>query len=286
MKPSNTCALRRLTRGLAACAITLAMLGCGGGGGGGGDTGAAGDETGGSEIPAAPALKLLPGRLGLAIGDNGALFATGAAAATTWQSSDATVAAVDQLGRVKALAKGSAVITATFAAAVATSTVTVYRTDGVTPDPTSESLIADALAAKRIDAETALRYGIFSIFGDERPPAAFEGAPSTVPQHLLLRQMATTIASLSPATSAAPPGEPRTARVEHRRVRRERRRTLIPAWGRGPPGAADQRDEVQRHRRPFSHRPLRRRPRRSPMRAWPAARWPIARPASCRARPR
>ena len=202
MKPSNTCALRRLTRGLVACAITLAMLGCGGGGGGGGDTGAAGDGTGGSEIPAAPALKLLPGRLGLAIGDNGALFATGAAAATTWQSSDATVAAVDQLGRVKALAKGSAVITATSAAAVATSTVTVYRTDGVTPDPTSESLIADALAAKRIDAETALTYGIFSIFGDERLPAAFEGAPSTVPQHLLLRQMATTIASLSPATQA------------------------------------------------------------------------------------
>ena len=208
MKDSKTNTSRRLTLGLAACAITLAMLGCGGGGGNTGDD-AAGSGNGngggggsGGGAPAAAALKLLPARLGLAIGDDAALFATGASAAPTWQSSDATIATVDQLGRVKALARGSAVITATSAGAVASVTVSVYRTDGATPDPTSESLITDALLAKRIDAETALMYGIFSIFGDERLPAVFEGAPSTLPQHLLLRQMATTIASLSPATQA------------------------------------------------------------------------------------
>ena len=216
MKHSKTNALRRLATGLAACAIGLAMIGCGGGGndngddaaGNGGGSGGSGGSGGGSGgggsggggTPAAAALKLVPARLGLAIGDGAAVLATGASAATTWQSSDATIATVDQLGRVKALAKGSAVITATSGTAVATSTVNVYRTDGATPDPTSESLIAAALAAKRIDAETALMYGIFSIFGDERLPAAFEGAPSNLPQHLLLRQMATTIASLSPAT--------------------------------------------------------------------------------------
>ncbi len=203
MKDSKTYTSKRLALGLAAFAITLAMLGCGGGGGNTGDEAAgSGNGGGGGGAPAAAALKLLPARLGLAIGDGAALFATGASAAPIWQSSDATIATVDQRGSVKAIARGSAVITATSAGVVATSTVSVYRTDGATPDPTSESLIADALAAKRIDAETALMYGIFSIFGDERLPAAFEGAPSTLPQHLLLRQMATTIASLSPATQA------------------------------------------------------------------------------------
>jgi hypothetical protein len=43
-------------------------------------------------------------------------------------------------------------------------------------------------------------YRIFAIFGDERLPREFEGPPSTAPHHLVLRELATTIDSLSQAT--------------------------------------------------------------------------------------
>ncbi|HEX7438952.1 MAG TPA: Ig-like domain-containing protein [Caldimonas sp.] len=144
-------------------------------------------------------LKLLPPRLGLAIGGAGHLFAAGSGASTTWSSSDATVATVDAAGRVTAVSKGSAVISATSGGVVASSAVTVYQTDGANPDPTSDALIAAALAQNRIDAETALMYRVFAVFGDERLPAAYDGPPSSLPHHLLLREMMTTIGSLSTA---------------------------------------------------------------------------------------
>ncbi len=128
------------------------------------------------------------------------MFAASSGAATTWSSSDAAVATVDAAGRVKALSKGTAVISATSGANVATSSLTVYQNDGPTSDPKTDALIASALAQNKIDAETALMYRVFAVFGDERLPAAFDGPPSAAPNHLLLREMATTIGTLSPAT--------------------------------------------------------------------------------------
>src|SRR5580765_644215 len=176
---------------LAACgggAADSSAVGAGGGSGGGGGDGGGGGGGGG---PVTTGLKLVPPRLGLTAGTDGNVLAIGAAAMPTWVSSDARVATVDADGRVKALAKGSAVITATSGSEVATATLTVYQTDGPSPDASSDSLIDTALAQNRIDAETALTYRVFALFGDERLPAAYEGAPSTVPPHLLLRELMT-----------------------------------------------------------------------------------------------
>ena len=58
-------------------------------------------------------------------------------------------------GRIKALAKGSAVITATSGSEVATSTLTVYQTDGPSPDPTQR--VADRRRTGRRTGSTPRR---------------------------------------------------------------------------------------------------------------------------------
>ena len=194
----------RRVRRLAACASLALLAACGGGdavdpAAGEGGAGGGGGGVGSGNIVG---LALVPSRLGLAIGAAAGLRALGGGATTTWMSSDATVATVDPAGRVVALSKGKAVITATSGSDVATSTLTVYRTDGASPDPTGDALIDAALAKHLIDAETALVYRVFALFGDERLPAAYEGAPSSAPQHLLLRELMTTIGTLSPAAQS------------------------------------------------------------------------------------
>jgi hypothetical protein len=199
----------RSLRWLVAGAVFAIVAGCGGGsasapsatGGGGGGSGDGGGDGGGGG-PVTTGLKLVPPRLGLTVGSDGRLLAVNAGAMPSWMSSDARVATVDSEGRVQAVAKGSAVITATSGSEVATSTLTVYQTEGPSPDATSESLIDAALAQNRIDAETALTYRVFAVFGDERLPIAYEGAPSAAPPHLLLRELMTTIGTLSPAAQA------------------------------------------------------------------------------------
>jgi len=116
--------------------------------------------------------------------------------ALIWSSSNPAVASVDAQGQVSALAEGDAVITATSGSATASSSVKVYPTTA----STGGALIATALAQNRISAEQALTYQVFVLFGDERLPAEFEGPPDAAPSHLLLRELMTTIGSLSTAT--------------------------------------------------------------------------------------
>lgn len=150
----------------------------------------------------AQGFKLLPERLSLAINDDGALLALGTSAKLTWSSGDPTVATVDANGRVKAVARGTALISASTATSVASSTLRVYRTTGANPDPTTEALIVQALAQNKIDAEQALTYRVFALFGDGRLPTEFEGAPSVQPDHLLLREVSGRLAELSPAAQS------------------------------------------------------------------------------------
>ena len=150
--------------------------------------------------PAAQAFKLLPARLGLGTDDDGLLVALGSAGPVAWSSSDPSVASVDAVGHVKAISKGSAVISATSGTDVATATLTVYRTTGTNPDPSSETLIARALANGRITAEQALGYRVFALFGDPRLPAELDGAPSELADHLLMREVSGRLPTLSQAT--------------------------------------------------------------------------------------
>jgi hypothetical protein len=133
-------------------------------------------------------LKLVPPRLGLTAGTDGNLLAIGAGAVPSWVSSDARVATVDADGRVKALAKGSAVITATSGSDVATSTLTVYQTDGPSP-ATSDSLIDSALA-RTGSTETVTIASSRSSATSACPPPA-RGAGHHLPAHLLLRELMT-----------------------------------------------------------------------------------------------
>ena len=151
-------------------------------------------------VPGSAAFSVVPARLGLAQGGQGSLLALRSPGAVTWSSSDVNVARVDAQGLVTAIAKGNATISATAGANVASASLTVYNTSGATPDASSEALIAQALAANTITAEQDLTYRVFALFGDGRLPAQFEGAPSTGSDHLLLRELWTTVANLSPAT--------------------------------------------------------------------------------------
>lgn len=148
--------------------------------------------------PTAASFTLLPARLGLAIGGEGRLLVFDSPAAVRWTSSDPAVANVDAQGQVSAVAEGSAVITATAGAASRSSTVKVYAATALS----APALIGAALADRRINAEQALAYRVFALFADERLPAEYQGAPSGGPQHALLRELMTTIGSLSPEVQA------------------------------------------------------------------------------------
>jgi hypothetical protein len=194
---STTATHRPLVHWLGIGFITLMLVACGGGGG---DPAPAGTTP--TPGPTPQSFKLFPARLGLAVDDDGLLIAQTAPGAIVWSSSDPAVATVDSSGRVKALAKGSTVISATSGSAVATSTLKVYTTTGASPDPSRDTLIAAALAAGRINAEQALSYRVFALYGDARLPAEFDGAPSELPDHLLLREVSGQLPTLTPAAQA------------------------------------------------------------------------------------
>jgi hypothetical protein len=83
------------------------------------------------------------------------------------------------------------------------STPPVTQPDPPPPPPseTSEALIEKALKEGRIDAETALRYRVFSEFGDSRLPEEFRGtAPLGVTDTDTLDEVVEHWADLSPAT--------------------------------------------------------------------------------------
>jgi len=136
----------------------------------------------------------------MAIGDEGTLLALHAPGVLIWSSSDPAVVSVDAQGQVKALSKGSAVITASSGGSGASTTVKVYQTTGPNADPTTTALIDQALSLGTITAEQALTYRVFAMFGDERLPAPFDGAPEKGTDHLLLPQISVSINTLSQAT--------------------------------------------------------------------------------------
>jgi len=146
--------------------------------------------------PAAAAFTLMPERLGLAIGGEGRLLALAPPGTLVWSSSDPALASVDTQGQVKALAEGSVTITARSGTSSSSAAVKVYAATAAS----GSALIDTALAQKRISAEQALMYQVFALLGDERLPAEFQGAPGAGPHHLLLRDLMTTVGSLSAAT--------------------------------------------------------------------------------------
>jgi len=174
--------------------LALVMAACGGGG---------------SDVPspdgtappvAGQPLKVLPARLALGIEGEGVVQALASGRAVTWSSSDPGVASVDSAGRVKALAKGKALIRASAGADVAVASVSVYASSGANADPGPDALIERALVAGRIDGEQALIYRVYALFGDDRLPLEFDGPPSDEPNHALLRELASTVHTLSQPT--------------------------------------------------------------------------------------
>ena len=187
---------------LAATLIGLALAGCGGGGD---------DATspppnappGGGSPPASTALMLLPQRLSLVVDQQAAVAALNATAAVTWSSSDASVVTVDSAGALTATGRGVAVITATDGTLSSHADVQVYLTSGPGADPTSESLIAQALTAGSITAEQALVYRLEALFNDDQLPLPYRGAPDPSPHSSALREAAAGYDGFSAATQAA-----------------------------------------------------------------------------------
>ena len=188
-------------RRLAAASTLLALLSaCGGGGDSGSNPGTVpGDGTAPpvAGSPAGATFVLMPTSTQIAIDGQATFFALQPPGALTWSSSDSTVASVDANGQVTARARGNAVITATSGTTMASSAVKVYQASGPGADAKSEALIAQALGAGSIDTEQALIYRVYAQFGDTRLPAAYAGAPGAAPDHMLLREVAAKLPTLS-----------------------------------------------------------------------------------------
>ena len=137
--------------------------------------------------------------MSLGVAAQATLLALPAPVGVSWSSSDPAVASVDSNGLVTAIAKGDVLISATAGTGVTSASVKVYRASGADRDPTSESLIAQALATGAISAEQALIYRVYAQFGNARLPAAYTGAPGMAPDHLLLREVAPRLPALSQA---------------------------------------------------------------------------------------
>lgn len=187
---------RTTWRWVAALASLLLIAGCGGdaGSGAGADPGTGGPPSIG---PTGSTFVLMPASTQLPIDAHATFFALQAPGAIAWSSSDSEIASVDANGQVTAMARGAAVITATSQGISASAAVQVYRASGTGADVKSTALIAQALAAGTISAEQALIYRVYAQVGDVRLPAAYSGAPSATPDHLLLREVASKMTSLS-----------------------------------------------------------------------------------------
>ena len=151
--------------------------------------------------PTASDFKLLPARVSLTVGGQGAMWAMHAPGAVAWTSSNPAVASVDSTGLITAQAVGSAVISAVSRTVSSTSadaltTTAAVKVHGVS-DTTAVALIERALAQNRISAEQALIYRVFASRGDARLPAEYDGAPQAAPSHLLMREVSGRLASLS-----------------------------------------------------------------------------------------
>ena len=175
-------------------ALTLALGACGGAGEGSAPAGEAPSTP--APAPAAAGFVMLPQRAAMGVGASRHLLVLQPGGALVWTSSNPAVASVDADGKVTALAAGQATISASVGAQSLSATVTVHGAAAAVPG----ALIAAALAQNAITAEQALSYRVFAFFGDPRLPAAYEGPPSALPDHQLLREVAGKLPTLSPAT--------------------------------------------------------------------------------------
>ena len=185
MKPTQTTVLPAWLRVAATAAAIGLLCACGGGGDSAGSPAPAPAPAPSPPSPPPPAvaLKVIPARANLNVDGQITLAAFGAAGAVTWTSSDPAVATVDAAGRVTAVARGGAVITASAASATGTgastsgAAISVWRSSGPNADASPESLIAAAQTAGRISAEQALVYQVYARFADDRLPAEYQGPP-------------------------------------------------------------------------------------------------------------
>lgn len=171
--PAHLAPLGRLALLVALTLAILSLAACGGGS----------DEGTNTTPPALPPsstlqLTVVPTRASLGIEDRGALAALGTSSAVTWTSSDPAVVRVDADGTITGVARGSATVTASDGTRSASAAVRVWQTSGPGADASSEALIAAARAAARISDEEALVYRVYALFGDERLPTDYQGAPS------------------------------------------------------------------------------------------------------------
>ncbi|MEP7299313.1 MAG: Ig-like domain-containing protein, partial [Burkholderiales bacterium] len=187
-------------RWLAAFSLVALLTGCGGGDADTTASSAGNDGGNGNGSGTTADFQLIPPAVQIGVDGQTTLLAWNPPGTPTWTSSDPSVASVDADGHVTALAKGSAVITASSGVSTASSIVRVYRPGGVNRDPTSTSLIAQALAAGMITSEQALTYRMYALFGDPRLPTAYDGAPDVAPDHMLIRDIAARLGTMSAAT--------------------------------------------------------------------------------------
>lgn len=167
---------RHLAAGLS-CLFTLWAAGCGGGGG------EAPPDPPGAALASitlsAPASSVGPGQtLVVSAVAKDAQGNVLAGQSLTWQSTKPSVAAVAD-GVVSGVAPGTAAISAS-SGSVTSNSIVLSVVAVVPPGTTSTSaeLIAAALAAGTIDAETALTYKVFALFKDPRLPVQYAGDDS------------------------------------------------------------------------------------------------------------
>lgn len=179
--------MRRLHRlqSIAVAALALLAAACGGSGDDGSSNPPAGPPT--PPSPTIATIVVSPATATLTVGQTLAFSAVArdangapiAGAVFAWSTSDANVASVASNGVATGIAAGSVTVKATSGGV--TSSTSALRVDAAPATTvTSDELIAAALAAGTIDAETALVYRAFANFGDARLPAQYRGAPSTV----------------------------------------------------------------------------------------------------------
>ncbi len=117
-----------------------------------------------------------------------------------WSTSDPNVAIVDNAGVATAVATGAVTVRASASGVTSNSAALAVSAPG--SGRTSDDLIAAALAAGQIDAETALVYRAFSNFGDPRLPAQFTGLKTEPFESTVIDDILAAIDTLSPTAQA------------------------------------------------------------------------------------
>ena len=143
-------------------------------------------------------FRLMPAASNLAVGGFVALAPVGATPQVTYQSSNTALAQVDVRGVVTGVAAGTAVITMNDGARSSSAVVRVWEAT----EATADARIAAAVAAGRIDADTAVVYRVYAEFGDRGMPSEYAG-PTDPTAPSALQEAVVRWTNLSPATQSA-----------------------------------------------------------------------------------